>query len=646
MASISAESSGSGFRTHVLTALIGAALFSIESWGLGPLSWIYGYGGGLHSIPTYLGLSFGDRNFSWWAPFAGGGLPRLSFMGEADPLSIEQVLFTYLPIWLAYGLHRYLQYVVAIYFAARVCQEQLGLNTAWSSLAGLFHASFAYLITGTLFTIAGVPLLAWLLVRTADPRRGVLAAILAGLGFSLCTTFTFSVPYLLVFGFVWLFFVQQHYTWHAVRQFAVFALVLIVAECPQLFAVMASAPTSHRAGWPAEKCEFSLDGLFYRQLQFDMFAQDEYLALITLNLPGLAFFAGVALFGVAYWRRPDLRPFCGRGGRAFIFYGLLSQKWLWLGVQKSISKVFPWAMGIYMGRFYQVPAAFLIGCILTLVCFLAWQLVKARSFRFVGAGAVFALIAFMLVWPKYVLIYPLGIHDWGEKNFQVAALDELRKNEGEPFRVASVLPLQPCYAWGQGVECADGVANLFPARYRELWLQVINPVLTKLPTAKNIFDPEHGKPQDNYIFLGADLIAPSIGLLPGEDVMTCLRDGFDVEARFNLNLLRLLNVKYLLSEYPLRGPGLRLAHAPSSPPTTPQMRCHATGLVHGHHLGGTHEIGLADRARRAILDFAEASGARTPAKIFSSTSLSALCPAFALRRTSSLKVQARTCSVD
>src|SRR5262249_10799301 len=57
-----------GWRGHIIFAAIVAALCSIESWALGPLSWIYGYGSGLETIPAYLALTADDRNFSLWAP--------------------------------------------------------------------------------------------------------------------------------------------------------------------------------------------------------------------------------------------------------------------------------------------------------------------------------------------------------------------------------------------------------------------------------------------------------------------------------------------------------------------------------------------------------------------------------------------------
>src|SRR6202011_85585 len=76
------------------------------------------------------------------------------------------------------------------------------------------------------------------------------------------------------------------------------------------------------------------------------------------------------------------------------------------------------------------------------------------------------------------------------------------------------------YAYGQGFETADGWANLYPSVYRDLWLRAIAPVMSQLPVVRNIFDPAVGRPQDHYIFLGAELISPGIGALPGASILT------------------------------------------------------------------------------------------------------------------------------
>jgi hypothetical protein len=592
-----------GWRAHIIFAAIAAALCSIESWALGSLSWIYGYGSGLETIPAYLALAADDRNFSLWAPFVAGGIDRLAFWGNADPISVEMLLFSLLPVWLANGLHRFLQYFVAILFAARVGKEQLGLNWRWSAYLGLLHGCFAYQTVGALFTIAGVPLLLWIIDRLTLPGRSWMLALAAGLGFSLFTTFTFSDPYILLFATMWLIIVLRRYTAHAAWQFAVFAITLLVADSPQFFAIASNAAFSHRAGWPSEEITFSLDGLFYRQLQFDIFAQDHWLALITMNLPGVAFLGGVPLALYAMWRdKRDPVPLVFF--RVFAIWAILSQKWLWVSIQAAVGLIFPFVAGVYMGRFFQIPAGFIIAAGLALVSRLVWDRLQNGMARHAAVTVAVGLAAFMIIWPKVHLFYPLGVDGWGERNYQIKALDEIRKRETVPFRVASVLPLQPSYAYAQGLEAADGWANLFPAAYRDVWYRALAPLFAEIPFTRRIFGVDTGRPEDNFIFLGADLIQSGVGALPGEDVTAALKSGFDFDRRFNLGVLRLLNIKYLLSEYPLKGAGIELVHAPEVWPDFPQSRSRNTGLVQEPRAPQSEQIGMLSKLMRPISDMA------------------------------------------
>lgn len=570
-----------GLQKHLAFALVAAALCSCESWAFGSLSWIYGYGSGLETIPAYLALDSNDRNFSLWSPFVAGGIDRLAFWGNADPVSIELLLFKLLPVWLANGLHRFMQYFVAVFFAARVGKEELGLDWRWSAFLGLLHGCFAYQTTGALLTIAGVPLLVWLLHRVTAPNRSWIAAVVAGVLFSLCTTFTFSDPYLLLFAAMWLIIVRSQYTAHAARQFILFSIALLIADCPQLFAIAANGPTSHRAGWPSEQIGWSIDGLFYRQLQFDIFSQNKLLEFITLNVPSVVFLIGLPIAVFGCWRKEEETRSAALFLRVFVIWAVLSQKWLWILIQTVVAFASPFVNGVYMGRFFQIPAAFVIACGFTLVARMVWQRLPIPVLRYGAAALAIGFAAFMIVWPKVHLFYPLGVDDWGEQNYRIAALQEIRAQETAPFRVASILPLQPAYAYAQGLETVDGWANLYPAFYRDLWYRALTPLFSELPYTRRIFGVDVGRPEDNFIFLGADLIEPGIGSLPGENVFEALKAGFDVNRRFNLNVLRLLNVKYLLSDYPLKGIGISLVHAPAVWPDFPISRSRNTGLVHG-----------------------------------------------------------------
>jgi len=630
-------------RNALLWALVGAALFSLESWALGPYSWIYSYGSGLETIPALLALGRAGMNFSAWAPFVAGGVDRLAFWGNADLFSLEVLMFKHLPVWLANGLHRFLQYFIGIYFTSRVLRDDFGFAPREAMVGGWLFGAFSYFTVGALLTLPGVPALAWAISRLARANANPWAWALLGLLTSLATSFTFGVPYLLLFAALWLLVLVPPLRMRLLCGFVIFALTLIVAESPQLFGVLANASISHRAGWTPEALQATIDGLFYRQLQFDLFAQDKILDVVTRLLPGPILLAGVVPTLIAL-RSVDfaVRNIATQYLRVVALLFLLAQKWLWLSLQSVIALALPWVNGIHMGRFFEIPAAFLIAVALAHLASLAWRTIPARMARRTMTVAVILFLGFMIIEPKRHLFAPLALGDWGQDNYDVVALAALpAEQNGAPIRVASVLPLQPAYAYAQGLETADGWANIYPRFYRELWLRVLDPLFNALPATAGIFGRDSGRAEDNFIFLGADLGTPGIGLLPDEDAQTALRDGFDIDKRFNLNLLRLLGVNYLLSEYPLRGDGIELVHAPLEAPTWLQTRDRNTGLINGALPPLPENLQQENRLIRTWLRYEAALAARRRGKDIFAYHLQGAVPRVRLAREVVLTANAR-----
>jgi hypothetical protein len=447
----------------------------------------------------------------------------------------------------------------------------------------------------------------WLLRHSVGRTGSYYKAAASGLLLSFATTFTFGVPYLLTLAVLWHSLFEGIPWGKALRRFAVFAAVLILATTPQLLAIAATAAASHRAAWDPEPIAASIDGLFYRQLQFDLFDQNKSLRFITWNLPWVAFLVGLPL-GLLAWRKGAAPR---RSARIFfsvaLVWALISQKWAWVVLQSAVSHFAPFTRGVYMGRFFQIPAPFVIAAGLALVVRLAWWVAGDRRLvRWIVSTVVGGFVAIMLILPKVHLFYDLGVNDWGEANYRVRAVDALRTQPGL-FRVASVLPLQPAYAYAQGLETVDGWANIYPAVYRDLWLRVLEPLFSEIPFNRQVFGVDSGRAEDNFIFLGTDLVQAGVGLLPGEDVYEALRNGFDIDRRFRLDLLRLLNVRYLLSEYPLRGTGIRMVHAADPWPSWPEYRSRNTGLVEGARRPPLIDFGSVQPLVLPLWDYIEAS---------------------------------------
>jgi hypothetical protein len=468
-----------------------------------------------------------------------------------------------------------------------------------------------------MLALPALPMFLLLMQRSRSSRRGQWLPVLMGLGFSTFTTFTHSVPYFAVFATLWSVVVLRDASFRAALNLGLIILGLAIGDSPQLLAALSIASSSQRAGFPPETVTLSLDSLLYRPLRFDYFNQDPLAKRVAWDLALPLLSAGALAVIFAYSKDLQASPLARMYLRVYAIYVLLSQRWLFVGVQNAIGELLPAAKGIYMGRFYDMPASFRIAAQLALLGALARVALAQRWLRRSVSLVTAGLVLFMLSEPKVFLFYRNGVDGWGEKNYQVAAIDRLLQEEAEQFRVASVLPLQPAYAYALGLETADGWANLYPKVYREYWLRVLAPLFENVPGAKEIFDPEGRRPQDHYIFLGADLIHPTVGALPGEDAKLALVEGSDVDRRFHVKMLGLLNVKYLLSEFPLKGKSLQLVHAPINRPTIAYSRDWATGWPSPP--SGPRGNGVPEQLRNAMTDFVGAIRRKALVRICIST---------------------------
>ena len=161
-------------------ALLATLIFTVENWIFGSASWIYGYGSGLETIPAFLGLANG-YNFAAWAPFAAGGVDRLAFWGNASPISPEMALFSSFPVWIANSLYRTAQYLIGIYFTARLLKDHFEMDRWLALVGGLWFGCFSYFTEGALLALPSVPFMIWALEWMRRRNTGIMGFALLGL---------------------------------------------------------------------------------------------------------------------------------------------------------------------------------------------------------------------------------------------------------------------------------------------------------------------------------------------------------------------------------------------------------------------------------------------------------------------------------
>lgn len=123
---------------------------------------------------------------------------------------------------------------------------------------------------------------------------------------------------------------------------------------------------------------------------------------------------------------------------------------------------------------------------------------------------------------------------FGTENFQhyyrSPQIERVKAMEGynlENFRVADVGGANQSKLLNSGFKCADGHFNIYPESYKEFWIKVIEPAMTR---SKKIRDYYLGDCNRVYLFYDGIKNKP-------------IR-----ELSFNPDLLRLINVKYIFSD--------------------------------------------------------------------------------------------------
>jgi hypothetical protein len=107
-----------------------------------------------------------------------------------------------------------------------------------------------------------------------------------------------------------------------------------------------------------------------------------------------------------------------------------------------------------------------------------------------------------------------------------------RRSTELPFRTATTSWSSPAYVQGFGLDSADGYLNIYPARYFELWRLVLVP-------------EDH---RNNALAWSEENIPPTKSLSLQFTIPTETSDALEFEKLYNLDVLSLLNVKYIFSK--------------------------------------------------------------------------------------------------
>jgi hypothetical protein len=476
----------------------------------------------------------------WWNPLLVGGQDALSSMQVPE---LVQWLFVLKPGWLAYGLLMSCQRFLAGYSLYRLLRDELALEPWAAVYGGLTYALFAQeLIAGGVaegynvydgIALPGIPATIWALGRIhrqPQSTRWPAAVALGGI-VALGSVFPFAIFFFLTY-FLWFAAVKPRKGVGFWAVFAVFTMAWLLTESLPLWASMLNAPLSQRAYWDWTRPP--LGGVNRYPRMAASLARDNLLPLTLLSL------------GLIFSRLHDKRLNVLAALLAAILVFIASYE----PIHGNLIVRLGFLSGFQFSRvYYSVPFLCATAGAIALPHILgggeiqlAW---RKRLVAIASMAVPVGLFAICVTLERSVEIQIQVLHNMlsGEnysafyRNPQILSLTKQHRN-APPFRVATVFPtgsvMHPGMLWAYGLATVDGELQIYPKRFHRFWGEVIRGVTNTGPYFR-----------DNFLNWGCrvylfwpDPVAPE-----SKPARFC-----DL---YNLNLLSLANVQFVVSPVPL-----------------------------------------------------------------------------------------------
>ena len=529
-------------------------------FGLGPLSFVFIHDTGDNALPYRTALAAAVANGSWgyWDQQKASGIDSLSIL--VSPFQPDVLLLAILPTWLAYGLITWAQRFVAGYFTFRLLKDSIRLDTSPALYAGIAYSLYAqsainghwagFTLDNGFLCEAGLPFILWSLsCLNSNKAIDYLYASLLGLFFSMTGWFVNSI-FLLPMIFFWQFVILRRYERRSALILVFFILAWVVSSLPFIYALILNVPLSHRADWTplglwGAVGNRDLDRYVYEKVWFVW-------GLMRDN----AVPVGLLLIGIVCSRCKDrllMSIF------AFIVLCLAFQPAYGLIKTLSLQHVTFLRAASFDRIYLLVPFLLIIGAAVGAMYIpreaslrLLFQRILDRPLR-VRTVIIALAIGFVLFQSCFVharILYLMG-HGYNFRDLYLNPnLKKLREQTRDlpPFRMVTVAQgiQHPAMAWVYGLDTADGYMNVYPKRYQQYWEQVLTPLISSSAWIRDYFHYWGSR-----VYLFSPFYTRSLRQLKqlGDDPLI-------VSEYWNLKLLSLANVRFVVSPLPLQDENL------------------------------------------------------------------------------------------
>tara|TARA_R110000787_G_scaffold10415_11_gene35418 strand:+ start:1970 stop:4069 length:2100 start_codon:yes stop_codon:yes gene_type:complete len=498
-----------------------SVLVALPYFILGPFSYFPNHDLADSHYTRYIAnqLKYGLSDMYYWNLFAGAGVDFLA--NGQRPYDGYAIMFRFLPDWLVVASLRGAHIFLSGYFTWRILHDFTDVSPALAFAGAALVLSAHHALLEFFIGYGMVPYLLWQLPKLAQSRWPVLigTTALIGLFHGWLSMYHLTVYVVVPLIFLWLLFMARASFIRILATTATFASFALITQIEMLGAMFTNAPSSHRTVRTALEIPLDLSSPY-------------------LLVPSAVIMIGLILGGFRQ--------------RVLVWSAVSTVAFLGLAAGLSIMKTaIPNIPDVLRAISHQrvtevVPFALVIGLPIAISVITGTGNMGVVFKQRVRNGAItFCVIAGLLPLAFEVTYAARDWIKWGSyaANFHVATLEDLAKKSSEatePFRVATIKEngLLPAFAAFYGLETADNYLNMQSGQYYRYWGQVIAPGISR--NADWAFEYAH--------------VGSRLGLRTDDD------HGLPARAAdyFNPKLLALANVRYLITNVPLKDPSLRV----------------------------------------------------------------------------------------
>lgn len=529
-------------RAVIVTLFLTAVFMHFEKLGFGYWSYVKFLDEGNNVLPYHLtdSNSLMEKISSFWQPKYAAGVDHLATGTRTGP---ESFLFSLLPSWFAYGLYKILSFFLGAVFIFKLLRDRMVTGFFPAMVAGVFFMVLQPDALWNKLSVLALPAAVYAISWRASGKNGGFAfafaiGIIYGLGSQIVLSLT-----LLSTVFFWLFFIERLSLKRSTVLFVAFVAGVLASDSHSLWAFVANGDLSQRI----PTYDFYLPDISYFLIKFK-----------TLVFCAPAFLLAIAVVV----RKKGNKSGLEKNIIVFLttclinFYDPLFEgfRYLFHDISTLIAS-------------YSVPKGLdaTIWSALSVGISLDYILRNNKLIRipiFVWKTSLSAIISFALVTAIVGDIFVEKVERlWNmlhDDNFaymyrhpDLLKLAADNKNT-PPYRVTTPFILSdtgyiiPTFTWSYGFEAVDGYVSMYSKRYHSYWLRI----LAEHRGSKRYNDFKRWASAIYLIGYPTDR-----GPMCSDQSMSC---PIEFEKSYDLELLSLANVRYLISARKLSSPHLTL----------------------------------------------------------------------------------------